>query len=207
MRWVKTKIATINDNFKDRASDAPHFAKRRHVLMLQETKHTRLRELLPEEYGVFQRDRWPGQANSAIVWQRKAGEVLGRGYELLVDARGVRMEDRWIAWIDFRRKGSDQIVRYATAHFPPSRFDHLDPKCEEALRRFTKASPYPVVIGMDSNHRGGPRVRPPGTRWKGVRIDGFVFSARLRLRRVFALPFQLSDHRPVRAVVMVRACR
>lgn len=193
------RVVTTNDDFRDRATNVGDLIAEGHLVVLaQEVKNTRLGDVLPSWAGFHQRDERTGMNGTAVVWDGREFESHDRGNDLLCPGVPGKMEARWVAWVDLERDGI--LRRYASAHRPPRR-DGLAaarwPMFDDALRDFIRRSPYPVVIGMDANERGGPVLGLTSVRWIGRRIDGFLLSTSLAASRPFKLARRQSDHEPV----------
>lgn len=194
-------IATVNDDFTDRKSNLRRV--KTDVVMLQETKNTRLRDVRPNEkkYGVHQGTR-PDRAGSAVVWKKDAATVKRRGYELGVNPQGAKMLSRWISWTVM--KVGDQKVRMVSVHRPPKRYSRLWGDFDRNLAKFVKSSKLPTVIGMDANQVNPRRMAHlTGLRWHAPKgsIDGFLATRGIKFENVRRQPKGTSDHHPVTAKI------
>lgn len=233
--WVHAVI-TCNDDFTDQVTGVRvltrgqrflpkrlrarlEAAKRAPLAVLcQETKNSRLRDLLPARFGVRQYLETDAMAGVAVVWDTEQahaleaapGEFKGpwnpNGHHVLVHPNGVAMEARGVTWQDVEvgKVGSGRIVRLAAAHRPPGRYDHLWPEFDRALAEWAAASPYPVLLGMDANtlliHALADRTGFPHARFH--KIDCVLGKGKgLRpVGKATALPKGRSDHNPIRTL-------
>lgn len=226
-QWVLA-VVTCNDDFTDLATSVPRLTgiagilpkrarkrlekrKRRPLAVLcQETKNTNLRKELPPEFGVTQYMGSSASAGVAVVWDTEQAHALEgeghHGWTPLCTPHGVEMETRGVVWqdVEIGEKGSGRIVRLASAHRPPQRYSQLWSIFDRALRAWAADSPYPILLGMDtntSNLKGYLRI----TRFRflrGFKIDA-VLSKGPGLRPVGpAKPLRKgkSDHNPIRTL-------
>lgn len=202
-------IATVNDDFTDRKSNLRSV--NADVVMLQETKNSRLRKLRPneDEYGVHQ-GKGSEKAGSAVVWKKDAATTKDRGYALGVRPQGAKMLTRWISWTVL--KVGDQKVRMVSVHRPPARFSRLWGDFDRNLAAFVKRSKLPTIIGMDSNQVNPRRLAHlTGLRWHAPKgphpvsgkkpIDGFLATRGIKFENLRRLERGTSDHHPVTATI------
>ena len=205
-----------NDDFTDRLTDVPFFARTRRpaFILAQEAKETAYKELLNlGRYAVRQHPTSEAKQGVALVtdrrqvmwaggWEPRIGHI-GGGYALLCEPHGHQMLDRYIVWQDITM--GDAMVRIASTHRPPKRYDDLWVEFDTNLLRWANRSEMPLVIGMDSNQEGGPHIGG-GLAWHGIRIDG-VLVRDVVVGSVRALPRRNSDHRAISVAVTVPARR
>lgn len=226
-QWIFA-VVTCNDDFTDLATSVPRLTgvagilpkkarkrlekrKRRPMAVLcQETKNTRLRQVLPPEFGVTQYVGSSSSAGVAVVWDTEQAHALTgvthRGWTPLVTPHGHAMETRGVVWQDVEvgPRGSGRIVRLASAHRPPERYSDLWPAFDRSLRTWSAHSPYPILLGMDTNTHDlvGFRKNVRFRYLRGFLIDA-VLSKGERLHPVAPatpLPKGKSDHHPIRTL-------
>jgi len=225
--WVHV-VVTCNDDFTDHVTGVRvltrgqrflpkrvrarlEAAKRAPLAVLcQETKNSRLRDLLPARFGVRQYLETDAMAGVAVVWDTEQAHALEgdghAGHHVLVEPHGVAMEARGVTWQDVEvgKVGSGRIVRPAAAHRPPGRYDHLWPEFDRALREWADASPYPVLLGIDANtlliHALADRTGFTCARF--YKIDAVLGRGKgLRpVGKATPLPKGHSDHHPIRTL-------
>lgn len=185
------------------------------VILFQEAKNVDLRLYASETWGVFQNHENEGTRGTAIMWRKSLGSVHNTGLdEFVPSVKGVKMPDRYIAYINLWVRDWNKHVVFASAHFPPLRFRERWPvaiknyvKFVKHFRRFKLA----FVIGSDFNQKvtndvHGIKARL-GLLIRGERIDGFGVSRRLKASRVKNLGNDASDHDPLQILVSPRARR
>ena len=179
------------------AEDVQRVAEVADVILAQETKRVTLATMLGEGWEVHQDTSRPDKQGTAVAWRVTEGDEA-TGYELGVEPGGRKMLRRWLNWADV------WDVRWISAHRPPRRFAALWPAFDAALAALVKASPLPVVVGLDSNTRDHARLeRRTGLKWHGVGIDGFLTNLPVdTARRPFARVN--SDHLPVALTITPR---
>lgn len=201
---VTFRIATVNDDFTDRKTNLRDV--KAAVVMVQEAKNTRVRDVRPrDEFGVHQARR-PDRAGSALVWDKDRVRAGERGYALGVRPQGAAMLTRWISYTDVTVGGA--TVRMMSVHRPPQRFSRLWPDFDRNLARFVKQSPHPVIVGMDANERNPRRLAHlTGLRWHAPEgsIDGFLATRGIRFEKTWRGPKGSSDHHPVLARISLPA--
>jgi exonuclease III len=181
------------------------------ILCVQEAKHLNVVRSLGNNFSGHQNRINQAKQGVALAWRRskvqrktnKPGErtnVRHKGYVLGVSNLGRRMLPRYLNYRDLVVGGI--TVRVISTHRPPQRFRVLWSLFDRALIAFIKRSPYPVIIGMDSNeHTHRLFARKSGMVWYGVGIDGFWLSKSLVKHVVRgslkAHPKAWSDHHPV----------
>lgn len=181
------------------------------VCCIQEAKHLNVGHVLKDGFYTHQALRNDAKQGVALSWRKgkvhrktnppksKTG-TRHRGYVLGVLNLGFKMLPRYINYRDLVFNGV--TVRVISTHRPPQRYKILWYLFDKALAAFVKRSPYPVIIGMDSNEENHSRFeRMSGLVWRGIGIDGFYLSKSLvdnivkgSLRKH---PKAKSDHHPV----------
>lgn len=185
------------------------------VLCVQEAKHLDVGRVLGNKFFCHQNLSDQAKQGVALAWRRgkvhrlfnvpgKRPRIQHRGYLVGVLGRGLKLLPRYINWRDLEFDGT--VVRVISTHRPPQRFKWLWNLFDRVLAAFVKRSPYPVIIGMDSNeadHRGFEKQT--GMVWHGVGIDGFYLTPWLNKHVVKgslkAHPKAKSDHHPVSLVL------
>ena len=197
-------IATLNDDYTDRFTNVRHV--KADVVMVQEAKNVNVRDVRsPEKFGVHPNVQRPDQAGTAIIWNKQHVQAAKRGYANGVLPQGAKMLQRWINFTDVTVDGAK--VRMVSVHRPPARFKRLWHDFDRNLAAFVKASPHPIVIGMDANERNPRRLAHlTGLRWHApVRdsIDGFLATRGIRFEHTHRLAKGPSDHHPVVSTITV----
>ncbi|MGZ4436677.1 MAG: hypothetical protein ACXVW6_03505 [Nocardioidaceae bacterium] len=163
------------------------------VLLAQEAKNVTVERLLGGGWHTHQDLERRDKRGTAVSWRTGIREP-GSGYALGVRPGSEEMLTRWISWTDAEIDGT--VVRIASTHRPPPRYDELWPRFDDALSRFVHDSPHPVLVGLDSNTRTHDGLeQDTGLHWHGVGIDCFLTD--MQLTDVHALPRGNSDHHPV----------
>lgn len=205
--WGKSNVAETKDftAIKEQAD----------IILVQEAKHLNVRSALGRGWQGHQNITNRAKQGVAVAWKLARGikrhhavpdkKHHGRfarswGYVLGVLPNGHKIMARYINYRDLEVNGT--TIRFIATHRPPKRFKVLWPLFDRALARFVKASPHPVIIGMDSNttdHKSFQRLS--GLIWLGIGIDGFYLSRVLHDKYVAgslkAHPKVNSDHHPV----------
>lgn len=75
-KTVLLRVATVNDDFTDRASNLPIVARYADVMLTQENKHDNVASLLDDEWAVEQNMASASTRGSAVCWRP---EVFRRG--------------------------------------------------------------------------------------------------------------------------------
>ena len=198
------RVATFNVNFAlppwkvnhDLDTLSPHAD----VVLDQEAKNVTVDRLFGTGWHTHQNLQRRDQRGTSVAW--RVGTTRGAaGYALGVRPSGTAMLTRWISWTDLHVGG--RTLRFASTHRPPPRYSGLWPRFDAAVGDFVHRSPYPVVLGLDSNSRDhGNLERRTGLSWSGPSIDGFLTD--LPLGDVHALPRGWSDHHAVVGDLTVR---
>lgn len=185
------------------------------VILFQEAKNTDLRKYEDDEWQVFQRSsrkNGDGLNGTGIMWRRSIGTRLADGVFLLADKgkgrKAVKMQDRYLAYVDIEVTELQRVVRFVAGHYPPGRFKKLWPASNRNVDRFiamTRKAGLAFVMGFDFNHKKtgnqqgiAQRVAVFNT---GHRIDGFVVARKLQATPSEDLGNNRSDHNPQRTVI------
>lgn len=165
------------------------------VAPLREAKHTLRANLSGRIVGVHQNCATLATAGSAVVWDKRVGDVRGRGVVLLASPEpGDNMRRRYGAWVDLDIDG--EILRYIAAH-RPLKSTGDQPEFDRNLALFIERTPHPWIVAMDANTPDLPPVLDRLGKWRHVGIDGFLVEQSITTRRAFKLPDTPSDHRPI----------
>jgi len=199
---VTFTIATVNDDFTDHKTNLRKV--KAAVVLAQETKNTRVRDVRGDKFGVHQNTARADQAGTSVLWNKERVHATARGYAVGVKPQGAKMLERWINFTDVNVDGAK--VRMVSVHRPPKRYAHLWPDFDRNLAAFVKKSPLPVIIGMDANQANPRRMAHlTGLRWHAPKgsIDGFLATRGIRFESMRRLPKGTSDHHPVKATITV----
>lgn len=185
------------------------------MLLVQEAKKIRLRDLLPAGWATMQRVRSSSTRGSAVNWHeplpilrarlRLGALPIGRG-------RVARMEVRRIAFVD--RELNGHPITVVAAHYPPLRYRFLWPQYDRRLARLIRRklrAGRQVIVGMDGNAHPAEvanRLLARGVRVSSVgdgHIDGFVFTSGLKVSAPvvsdWGIRNRLTDHPSVTVTV------
>ena len=204
-KGVSVTVATINDDYTDRVSNLDNVKKKASVLLVQEAKNTRVRDVLGDRFGVHQDFAHKDKAGAAVAWNRKDVDVMDSGYAVGVRPNGHKLLTRWINYNDMKIDG--QKVRMISVHRPPPRDSALWPEFNRNLAEFIKKTNGPVIVGMDANHSDPVKMeKATGLRWVAPKgsIDGFLVSDTVHVESMQRLPRGPSDHNPVVAKFRIR---
>ena len=198
-KGVTVTVATVNDDFTDRVSNLNKVKKQASVLLVQEAKNSRVRNVLGDKYGVHQDVSRSDKAGSAVAWNRKDVDVMDTGYAVGVKPNGHALLTRFMNYADMEIDG--QKVRMVSVHRPPPRDSELWPLFNKNLAEFVKNTRGPVIIGMDANHANPVKLeKATGLRWVAPEgsIDGFLVSDRVKLEGMHRMaPGPGRPHHPV----------
>lgn len=146
-----------------------------------------LREMVPEDWRARQNMNAPsGKSGCAAAWSPRVRIFKRRRLRLGVDPaqgdRRAKMRKRWLLMNDVR---IDRVpTRLLIGHWPPPRFDWLQPFMTAAVKFWLRRSPrrgYWVVMG-DYNMPLAKVARQLGGRPYGEGIDGFVLGPNVYAR-------------------------
>lgn len=185
------------------------------VICFQEAKHLDVGRRLKNNFFTHQALRNDAKQGVALSWRysrvhrktkapgAKTG-IIHMGYVLGVSNLGLKLLPRYINFRDL--VFNNLTVRVISTHRPPQRYRRLWYLFDKALAAFVKRSPYPVIIGMDSNQTNHAAFqRQSGLVWRGAGIDGFYLSPSLVKHIVKGSltehPKSESDHHPVSLVL------
>jgi hypothetical protein len=203
---VLLKILVVNDDWTDRVTDVGELLDdyRADVALVQEGKRQRYAEHLDvERFGVAQSP----EGGSAVVWRLDRVHPI-RDAEVRTltpgQVEGYRVERRPIVWGLFTFRGRRAAL--GSAHRHPPRMRRARPLFDRALRAwFADLADEPrVIVGMDSNERGGLRGFMRGVYWHGHGIDGVLTRGRVAVVTVRPLKRRRSDHRPLLVFAWLR---
>jgi len=215
---MTVRFLTYNVNFNTSAAnvgkDLDLLAPKADILMFQEAKNVKITSMLDANvWSVYQvTNSVPGKQGSALAVRNTVkAAVLNWGLQFGVDNHGEQMNDRYILWADLRLTNG-QVLRVLSLHFPPARFEYLQPLMAANLVDFVNGSPYPVVAGADwnfpvNNDKWGIQNKT-GLKPKGDGIDGFFYDASvvdfLSLEKLKNLATH-NDHTAVLMIMVVRS--
>lgn len=213
---LKVRFITYNVNFNSKPErvkkDVTVLAPRADVIMFQEAKNVRLRDFLGKEWVVHQVMKTDAEQGAAVAVRRSIiKQKLKEDLEFGVDNRGVKMHDRYMAWMDVELEGGRKL-RLVSLHMPPKRFAQLQPPMVANLVKFVRSSPHPLVIGADWNFEVNKDPHgiqgKTGLKNRGLGIDGFYSSADVvhcqSMKKLTGLA-TVSDHKPVQMIARIKA--
>jgi endonuclease/exonuclease/phosphatase family metal-dependent hydrolase len=212
---LQVRFVTFNVDFNNTTNeirnDVQATAAHADIMMFQEAKWVTIDNFLGTAWTVYQVvDQGDARRGSALAVRNSiVSQITAQGLVKGVDADGVDMLDRYIAWMDIELTNS-QKLRIMSLHMPPGRYREKQPPMADTLVTLVNGTPRPVVVGGDWNYtvENDPYniEGRTGLTARGIRIDGFYRDRDVvklsSLTELTTLNVN-SDHSPVQMITNV----